>query len=44
MINSFFKYIYKTRGIFVSFAETKTYNNPVLGNIFKTRGISKVNE
>ena len=42
MINSFFTYIYKTKGIFVSFAETKTYNTTVLGNIFKVRGISKV--
>ena len=42
MINSFFTHIYKTEGIFVSFAETKTYNAIVLGNIFKRRGISKV--
>ena len=42
MINSFFTNIYKAEGIFVSFAETKTYNAIVLGNIFKTRGISKV--
>ena len=42
MINSFFTHIYKTEGIFVSFTETKTYNSIVLGNIFKTRGISKV--
>ena len=42
MINSFFTYIYKTEGIFVSFAETKTYNAIVLGNIFNARGISKV--
>jgi hypothetical protein len=42
MINSFFTHIYKTEGIFVSFAETKTYNTTVLGNIFKVRGISKV--
>jgi hypothetical protein len=42
MINSFFTDIYKTEGIFVSFAETKTYNTTVLGNIFKVRGISKV--
>ena len=42
MINSFFSYIYMTEGIFVSFAETKTYNITVLGNIFKIRGISKV--
>ena len=42
MINSFFTHIYKTEGIFVSFAETKTYNAIVFGNIFKIRGISKV--
>lgn len=42
MINSFFTHIYKTEGIFVSFAETKTYNTTVLGNIFKLRGINKV--
>ena len=42
MINSLFTCIYKTEGIFVSFAETKTYNAIVLGNIFKTRGKSKV--
>ena len=42
MINSFFAYIYKSMGIFVSFAETKTYNTIVLGIIFKIRGISKV--
>jgi hypothetical protein len=42
MINSFFAYIDKSKGIFVSFAETKTYNTTVLGNIFKIRGISKI--
>ena len=42
MINSFLTHICKTEGIFVSFAETKTYNTTVLGNIFKVRGISKV--
>ena len=42
MINSFFTYIYKTEGIFVSFAETKTYNTNVLSNIFEIRGIVKI--
>ena len=42
MINSFFAYIDKSKGIFVSFAETKTYNTNVLSNIFKIRGISKI--
>jgi len=42
MINSFFAFIYKSMGIFVSFAETKTYNTNVLSNIFKIRGISKI--
>tara|TARA_Y100000389_G_scaffold81750_1_gene78311 strand:- start:504 stop:635 length:132 start_codon:yes stop_codon:yes gene_type:complete len=42
MINSFLAFIYKSMGIFVSFAETKTYNINVLSNIFKTRGIRNI--
>ena len=42
MINSFFVFIYKSMGIFVSFTETKTYNVNVLSNIFKLRGINKI--
>tara|TARA_Y100000768_G_C23677484_1_gene540674 strand:+ start:264 stop:392 length:129 start_codon:yes stop_codon:yes gene_type:complete len=37
MINSYFKNTYVSKGIFVSFNETKTYNYIVFTNIFNDK-------